>query len=387
MIKSSSCRARAPKDETHVRVKRGAVTDMLRQRIVEACYAPGEQLPGCEELARELGASHVTVLRGIDVLREEGFLRTQRRSGVFVTRHPPHLFECAILFGKQDGRQPDDRYHRVLVAEIQNASAFPGSWRFSAQHDSDPDPDSLRYRTLVRRVQHGGYAGLIFPHAPDIWRGTPLVEHPGIARVCTTSKGAVCPGVSAVRLDKSAFLDRALDRAVASGRKRIAVLLPPRTLPGVSVEAEHASVVERIVRRGLRTEPYWVVQISQRQDAALRRVTHLLLAAPPARRPDALIVMDDHLTESVTLGVRDAGVATPRNLLLVTYCNFPDRPPAHVPVTRLGFDCHALFRLMIDAIETQRRTGRVTDTSLQPVFEEELNNGAPPTLAQQEKNP
>ncbi len=384
MIKSASCRARAPKDETHVRVKRGAVTDMLRQRIVEARYAPGEQLPGCEALACELGTSHVTVLRGIDALREEGFLWTRRRRGVFVADHPPHLFECAMLFGKQDGRQPADRYHRVLLAEIGNAGALPGHWRVSAQHNANPDPDSLTYRALVRRVQHGGYAGLIFPHATHLWTGTPLLDHPGIARVATTDAHGRQPGVSMVRIDTSAYLDRALLRVAESGCRRVAVLLPPRVLQAETLEAEYGDVMQRIVGHGLRTEPYWVVQISQRQDTALRRLAHLLLAAPSARRPDAIIVMDDHMTESVTLGVRDAGAAASRNVLLVTYCNFPDRPPAHVPVTRLGFDCHALFRLMIDAIETQRRTGRVTDTSLQPVFEEELTNTATPKETQQE---
>ena len=367
------------------RVTRQAVTDELRLRIVGGRYHPDARLPVCEDLARDLGASHVTVLRGIDQLRREGFLRTQRRSGVYVTPHPPHLFECAMLFGKEDGCQHDDRYHRVLSAEIRNAGALPGPWRVSAMHGADPDPDSLAYRALVRRVQHGGYAGLIFPHAPDLWHGTPLVECPGIARVATSLAPDSHLGISVVRIDTSAYLDRALVRVAESGCRRVAVLLPPCVLQAETPEAEYDDVMQRIVGHGLRTEPYWVVQISQRQDTALRRLAHLLLAAPAARCPDAIVVMDDHMTESVTLGVRDAGVAVPRSLLLVTYCNFPDRPPAHVPVTRLGFDCHELFRMMIDAIETQRRTGRVTETSLQPVFEEELANGATQEETQREE--
>jgi DNA-binding LacI/PurR family transcriptional regulator len=354
------------------RVTRQAVTDELRLRIVGGLYRPDAQLPACEALARDLGASHVTVLRGIDQLRREGFLRTRRRSGVYVVPHPPHLFECAMLFGKQDGRQSDDRYHRVLSAEIGSAGALPGHWRVSAQHNANPDPDSLAYRALVRRVQHSGYAGLIFPHSTHLWKGTPLLDHPNIARVATTDAYGRQPGISMVRIDTSAYLDRALVRVAESGCRRVAVLTPPRVLHAETPEAEYGYFMQRIVGHGLRTEPYWVVQISQRQDTALRRLAHLLLAAPSARRPDAIIVMDDHMTESVTLGVRDAGVVAPRNLLLVTYCNFPDRPPAHVPVTRLGFDCHELFRMMINAIEIQRRTGQVTDTSLQPVFEEEL---------------
>ncbi len=326
------------------RVKRAEVADTLRQRIVESQYAPGEQLPGCET----------------------------RRNGVFVTSHPPHLCECAMLFGAEERNAPDVRYHNVLLSESRKTNSVPGPWRVNVRHAGSPDRSGAAYRAFVRRVEQGGYAGLIFPHSAHHWIGTPLLDLPGIARVATTGQFAAPAGVSLVHIDKLAFLDRALERAAAVGCKRVAVLMPPRVLSTAPHDEEHDEVVRRIHHRGLHTEPYWVIQMAIHEDCALRRVTHLLLSASAARRPDALIVLDDHMTESVTLGARDAGVGTARSPLLITYCNFPDRPEAHVPVTRLGFDCHELFRLMIDAIDTQRRTGQVTRASLKPVFEEEL---------------
>ncbi len=352
------------------RVKRGELADTLRRAVVDGRYPPGARISSVETLMREYGTSRMTVLRAVEQLSHEGFLKTKPRNGIFVVPHPPHLHECAMLFGKKDGKHADDRYHRVLLDEIKKTNILPGHWRVNAQHNADPDPDSLGYRALVRRVRHGGYAGLIFPHSPHHWNGTPLVDHPGVARVATCDSYNIQPGISIVRIDKAAFLDRALDRVVEARCRRVAVLMP-HLFSGITREAEHALVMERIVRRGLRTEPFWVMQISQRETLALRRLTHLMLAVA-ARRPDAILVLDDHMTESVTLGVRDAGIAFPNELLLITYCNFPDRPTAHVPVTRLGFDSHDLFRRMIEAIDTQRRTGQVTDTSLKPVFEEEL---------------
>lgn len=367
-----ACSVKDVRPKNGGRVKRAAVADTLRQRIVAAHYAPGEQLPGCETLAVELGASHVTVLRGIDLLREEGFLRTKRRNGVFVTQHPPHLYECAMLFGAEEGNASDEPYHRVLRSESRKANSLPGSWRVNVRHAGNPDRSGAAYRAFVRRVEQGSYAGLIFPHSAHHWIGTPLLDLPGIARVATTGQFVAPPGVSLVHIDKLAFLERALEQAAAAGCKRVAVLMPPRLFSTAPHEEEHDEVVRRIRHRGLHTEPCWVIQIAIHEHCALRRVTHLLLSAPAARRPDALIVLDDHMTESVTLGVCDTGLVPPRDLQLITYCNFPDRPEAHVPVTRLGFDCHELFRLMIDAIDTQRRTGRVTRTSIKPVFEEEL---------------
>jgi hypothetical protein len=104
----------------------------------------------------------------------------------------------------------------------------------------------------------------------------------------------------------------------------------------------------------------------------VRRCVRLLMDRPQRKRPDALLVLDDHLVPSAGEALADCGVATQEDLLFFGYSNFPDRPRSDVPLLRIGFDIHALFERMLAAVERQRRTGRLTRAALSPVFEEEL---------------
>lgn len=64
-----------------------AVGRMLRDRILEGEYAPGDRLPPQRELASLLGVSRVSVRQGLRLLVEDGFLEVKRGStgGAFVT--------------------------------------------------------------------------------------------------------------------------------------------------------------------------------------------------------------------------------------------------------------------------------------------------------------
>jgi GntR family transcriptional regulator len=64
----------------------------LRDRIVESIaagrLAPGEQLASVRQLAGQFGINIATIGKGIDLLRQEGLVRTTRRSGSIVARGP-----------------------------------------------------------------------------------------------------------------------------------------------------------------------------------------------------------------------------------------------------------------------------------------------------------
>ena len=57
-------------------------------------------------------------------------------------------------------------------------------------------------------------------------------------------------------------------------------------------------------------------------------------------RPDGLIIYDDNLLDDVISGVLQAGASIPRDLDLVSHCNFPWSMPTAVPVKRIGYDAN-----------------------------------------------
>ena len=64
----------------------------LRDRVVEAIATgelkPGDQLASVRQLAEQFGINTATVAKGYDLLKQEGLVRTHRRSGSVVARGP-----------------------------------------------------------------------------------------------------------------------------------------------------------------------------------------------------------------------------------------------------------------------------------------------------------
>jgi DNA-binding FadR family transcriptional regulator len=60
------------------RKTRDSVVHELRHSIVSGAYAAEQRLPTAETLADQLGTSYVTVLHGMETLRDEGFIVSNR---------------------------------------------------------------------------------------------------------------------------------------------------------------------------------------------------------------------------------------------------------------------------------------------------------------------
>ena len=62
------------------------LADILRERIADGTYAPGEKIPPLLDLQAEFGLSSMTVRRAVGVLVDEGLLVRVPGRGTFVTR-------------------------------------------------------------------------------------------------------------------------------------------------------------------------------------------------------------------------------------------------------------------------------------------------------------
>ena len=76
--------------------KRHKIAQSLRKAIVSGKYQPGQQLPTRVVLEKRFKVSPETLQRSFDELKEDGFLRAQRRGGTFVVDYPPHLHHVSI---------------------------------------------------------------------------------------------------------------------------------------------------------------------------------------------------------------------------------------------------------------------------------------------------
>jgi len=64
------------------------VASVLRRRIRDGHWAVGAKMATLEELEREFGVARVTVRQAIDLLQNEGLVKSQQGRGTFVTKAP-----------------------------------------------------------------------------------------------------------------------------------------------------------------------------------------------------------------------------------------------------------------------------------------------------------
>jgi DNA-binding LacI/PurR family transcriptional regulator len=296
------------------------------------------------------------------------------RAGTFVAEFPPHLFRYVLVLPNYG---PLGGYHTALVREAERITR-EGPRIVDVAYGVDGRSDRPEFQTLLEDMRSGRLAGLIFPHSPYQIANTPLLIEPSLPRVAMTTGGP--PGTIKIHLDFESFFIRGIRRLAERGRRRIALV------GAFGPSFNHLLLVDReLEKHGMTMPPYWRIFVTPFSPEANRTIVHLLMHGPANERPDALLVTDDNLLESVTAGVIDAGVPVPRDLEIVALCNHPWPTPGLLPVTRLGYNIRALMNRCIDLIDTQRRTRkRPSGATVGAVFEDELDPGdlpAPPLIA------
>jgi LacI family transcriptional regulator len=336
------------------------LAEKLRAQIVTGAWTPGMRLPDRSVLAGELGACLATLQEAMTQLVDEGFLHVgARKHGTRVAAAPPHLSRYRLIFpfGPDDFGQ---FWHALEAAARERSTPSQALLPF---YGLSGHCDIAEYQAVVHEVLTQQVAGLILASSADELRGTPLLDAPGLPRVAIADREQL-PGIPKVTLDLDSFLDQAIEELLALGRRRLAVLC-----------ATHATgVAERfqqlLAARGLPVRRTFVQYASRRVPCTARQVTELLFAPAQPERPDGLIIADDNLLTEASIGLRFAGVRVPEELHLVAATNFPNLPPAALPLIRIGFDIPALLDLLILRLQQLIRKEAPPEFTVMPAITE-----------------
>lgn len=318
----------------------------LRQKVVQGEWAPGTKIPPRRDLLDALGVSHMTLHKAMEELARDGFIHANGRAGTFVRHHPPHRCRYALLVpfsrGKMYSRLWEALGHQADHLNLADTHHSVTVYR----NIGNQRRDQAEYDELVRDIETHRVAGLIFAAQPHGLQGTPLLDQPDMPRV-TIASDAFRPGMPTVSFEQRAWARRACERLIESGRRRVAVFATNAD----HIERDLAPVIEA---HSLDMPPQWRLCHSPRSESGTRATAHLLMTLPPAERPDAILIADDHLVEPVTRGLTDARVQAPRDVQLIAHVNYPEYPTATQPVTWLGFDSAEVLRRCVEVIDRLR---------------------------------
>lgn len=310
----------------------------LRRQIHRGELAPGARLPSNPVLRQHYRVTSVTVCRAVKQLCADGYLRSARRSGVFVSDQPPHQHRFGIVFHSH----PADALNWWRLGDVVYSEAgkgIPGlDCQFTCYLNIRPDSNRETLAPLAADIAAHRIGGLLFTADPWQLYGVPCLQAPPMPRAAIMHAGRRSD-MDAVQF--APMLDRALEWLATQGRRRVAFIWSS-TLAQDDSLGSYAQ--QQATRYGMGTRPEWHQFGDIVRPASAAAVVRLLLAAPAGQRPDALVVTDDNLTGAVEKGILAAGARVPDDLLVVSHCNFPQPAYTCLPFRRLGYDIRALLR-------------------------------------------
>lgn len=354
---------KAPRREFHAyHGKVPIIVGEVRHRILDGTYSAGSRLPIRTELVRHFAVSSLTVQRAMRQLAQDGFVVSRGRGGSFIADHPPHLARYAVMFPFTRGSPDWSQWFEAALRGYKAMRRAGTSFFVVSGYDTAQGHED--YRNLVADVLAERVAGLIFTSDPHALAGTPVLDTPGLPRVGFMAE-PIGNSVSAITLDFSMFVRRALDYLHAQGRKRPAVLL--HSMVGVEAWEPFRSESKA---RGMECPTRWIHGVPLLQASWAEHIVQLLLAPGNTDRPDSLIVADDNLLEAASRAIASSGVRVPEDFTVVALANFPWPTSSCVPAKRFGLDIRDFFQTAVALIDAQRRQERVPRMSYLPIHEE-----------------
>jgi GntR family transcriptional regulator len=195
------------------------VASVMRRRIETNQWLPGQKISTLVELEREFEVARVTIRQAIDVLRQEGLLRSQQGRGTFVAEKsiPRHWFKLATRWDVLVGAIKDNIPKSI---DVENAPPFP----VLQPGEGEAAPKYVFMRS-VQYKENEPY-GLVNVHlAEDVFDRAPedFRQHPALSVLANLKSVAVDEAHQTIVIgsadpDAAAHLQIALGAPVAECR-------------------------------------------------------------------------------------------------------------------------------------------------------------------------
>ncbi len=333
-------------------VKVNALTNVLRGRIVSGEWGRGSRIPPRSTLVDELEVSSLTLQRAIDRLVKERFVETFGSNGTRVAERPPHLFDYGLVFPDP---KSSSRSHSGLIAKCLELAPemerLRSGLRMPVYLGGESVRDTKRFEELRVAVETRSLAGLIFVNNPMVFRGTPILDQPGLPRVAISSSNS--PAMPVVGFDYRAWITEIAGLVADAGCRRVAVLGGELLM---SLEDHHDFAMAEFAERGLRCGPHWWQSVSLNACASAGNVVRLLMhSSKRTERPDAIVIEDDNLLAPTLDGLAALGTRVPEDVRVFSHCNFPLLEVPEVEVSWLGFPVQRALEMCLGSLDAQIR--------------------------------
>ncbi len=340
--------------------KHRTIYQSILQDIRSGRYPVGKCLPTEHELAAQFGVARLTVLKALDLLKNEGLLTGVRGKGTFVARNAKAPEAERRQLGIVCLQLQDTFGHEVFLGF--EGEALRNDYAVVAGNSNF---DAALEAAHLKRIYEQGVAGVAL--IPFFQLNRALVQslhEAGYPVVCVDNSYGI-PGIPYLRTDNYQAAYDAVRLLINSGRRRIAFVTNTMEALEIvcTVRERYNGYRQALADCGIVFQHGWVQELGAA--LAARRPAevgldlyayspiHRLLHLP--ERPDAILLLWDELAPAAWNAIRNANLSIPDDIALIGFndddlCSLLN--PALTSIRQPARELGALAaRLLIDRIE------------------------------------
>ncbi|MFA5204245.1 MAG: GntR family transcriptional regulator [Lentisphaeria bacterium] len=325
------------------------IAEAIAADILAGAYPEG-CLPRREELCGKYQATRATVQNAVDLLVDQGLLKSHGRNGTHLRQDLGQSLTFGIAI--QASRAQDDTLFLMMEKAVAALAQSKG-FQFKLYHGIMDAPEAGDTRLLLADIEAHRLGGLIL-----FWPSSEMFarfHRPWLPIICTIEDFHFkdCDYVS---LDYNSLVDGLLDQCEAAGRRRVALLA------NVEMNAVHINHFRaELERRRLPLREDWIVAgcLCEKSRRWTERTVRFMLEHSLAEPPDALVVLNEQLAPHAIRGIAHTPLKLGRDLLLASHCNFFGRP-ARAPYVSVGYDIGRLVEMYVETFCRRYETGRLS---------------------------
>ena len=346
----------------------GRVTDTLRSEITSGLLRKNEKLPTYNELAERFQVSRFTIQNAINQLKEEGFLRSVERGGLFVGGKPPHLHRIGLVYQQSPENEDWPRFNKLLDKAVPSVFKRFGSFSFERYYNVNRQKRSDSWQQLKDDIRHRRLAGVIGSldaveiYADEQFQDTNISL---ISLFVPDDHFDINPNVTMINSSYDLFVEKALARFHADKATRLAWL----TIPPVRYSLNYFRT------KGFELHDHWFYQLPRAPLDLASKITRLLLDTPKSKRPNALMVADENLAPGVLKAIRDCGLRPGKDISVVAHMNWPASAKDLDPnVHWLGYRVENSLTRALELLKSEEKAANSSRYRMAPQFLDELSD-------------
>ncbi|MCC6578955.1 MAG: LacI family DNA-binding transcriptional regulator [Phycisphaeraceae bacterium] len=308
-----------------------AISDRLKKQIAGRCRV-GERLPPIRVLARQFKVSPTTVCQSLAVLAHEGWVEQRQGSGVYVRDRKEQRHVGVVM--KVDFSTPHASYFWRRLAQqarikllqegypvrLYTGVELPGEAETVLGEDFREDLAADRLMGVLEANGDGDPTWV----KPLQQRGVPIVGH--------LSDGYEY----GVLLDSADWIQQAVLRLLAAGRRRIAMMCWQWSAENVIVDFRKV-FCDTLAAYGVPVHSEWIrLDVYPGIMGAGWSMFREIWSAKP-EKPDGLVIGDDLLLQSATTAILQQRVRVPEHLLIMGQMS--KGSDLHLPIPAVCAEC------------------------------------------------